>query len=236
MMHNDGCERGKSGHFLMYNIHFSTTGTYFLWFLGKAGSPASIDADDLKNWFDTPSKAVTGQENSGRDFEISMYHSDENWPNADAAPYYQHVYGPARGDWGWSNNAKDKSGTYNKRIEGLALSAQWEISRTGIHTMHVVKGHEPEHCIDETYGFDKVVLVKDGTHPPAGVGPPQVAYWHSTKPVSSGTPRRHAPSLQKNGTIQKRVDLLKRNGITIHSGSARYSISGKRIPRHANRD
>ncbi len=166
LLQEDGC-KGGADDYLMYEIEFATTGTYYIWALGRSGSPGSIANDDLKVWLDTPSSQVHGKENSGRDYEMGMYRGEPSDPDDWYAPVFHSVDDP----YGWSNNAKDKEKIYQRRLDGKALSAQWDIDTPGKHTIHFVKGHEPEHCDGLEYGFDKLYIALNATTPPDGIGP-----------------------------------------------------------------
>lgn len=206
MMQNDGC-KGGADDYLMYEIEFTTTGTYYLWFLSRVPDPNNNANDDFKIWLDTPSSKVHGGENRGRDYEAGMY-----WGPQKAGSWYDAVYRSIGKDpWGWSNKAKDKEKIYQRRSSTGALSCQWDIKTAGKHTIHVVKGHEPEHCDGKEYGFDKLVLMLNGTESPNGIGP--------AKTVAGKTGVR----TPLRGSVQTRT------AADMRSRSA-YTITGRSVP------
>jgi len=181
---NDGCldsinpETGKrlADDYVRYDINFKTTGTYYLWALSTWGGWDG--ANDLKVWLDTPSDSVHGAENEGRDFELMLF-SHQLWKDDWYKPVMHYV---GMGTWGWSNKAKDKSRTYTKKLNDVP-SCQWDIDSPGIHSIHFVKGHEPEHCRytwNQLYGIDKFVLVRDGMQAPDSLGPRETTWEFDT--------------------------------------------------------
>ncbi|MBD3244294.1 MAG: hypothetical protein GF331_27130 [Chitinivibrionales bacterium] len=192
LLQEDGCS-GGANDYLMFEIDFTTTGTYYIWALGRSGSPNNIANDDLKVWLDTPSSQVHGKENSGRDYEMGMYRGEP----ADPSDWYYPVFRSVDDPYGWSNCAKDKEKIYQRRLDGRALSCQWDIDTPGKHTIHFVKGHEPEHCDGLEYGFDKLVIALDATTPPDGLGPAETT--EGSVAVARAAARARAVGLRVEG-------------------------------------
>jgi len=175
LLHYDGCQ-GHSDEYLMYEVTFTNTGMYWVWGLSKWGGWNG--ADDLKVWIDTPSSQVNGSENKGRDYEFSTY--NQSFMTGDW--YAPGTVNIGKDPWGWSNNAKDKEKVWPYKHSGGNRSARWIINEPGKHTIHFVKGHEPEHCgnhdgnpgltlEEQAFGIDKIVCILDGSTGPEGLGP-----------------------------------------------------------------